>query len=99
MTIELSAAIEARLQKLLEAGKFQSAEHFVAYSIGAYRDQDELFTDEGFTERVKVALAEAQDDINKGRVRKFTKANHHELYEDVIRRGEESAKAGNELSD
>lgn len=89
MAITLDPKLEACLQRLVESGRFRSLEHFIAYALGAYPAQEALLEDAGFRKRVETALAEAQDDLDAGRVRTFTKENHHELYDEVVRRGEE----------
>ena len=93
MTIELSKETEALLEKVLSGGSFETAEQFLRYSLTRTLTEQEIFGDETFNERMRKALAEAQDDIDNGRVRRFTKENHHTLYADVIRRGKERVKA------
>jgi Arc/MetJ-type ribon-helix-helix transcriptional regulator len=89
MTISLTKEQEAHLQKLVETGKFNSPEHFVSYSLRTAEAEDELFASETFVKRVKTALQEARDDIAHGRVRTYSKDNHHELFDDIQRRGME----------
>jgi Arc/MetJ-type ribon-helix-helix transcriptional regulator len=89
MTISLTKEQEAHLQKLVKTGKFDSAEHFVNYSLYAAEAEDEFFANEAFVKRVKVALQEAQDDVVQGRVRTSSKDDHQELFDDIQRRGME----------
>jgi Arc/MetJ-type ribon-helix-helix transcriptional regulator len=89
MTISLTKEQEAHLQKLVETGKFNSAEHFVSYSLRTAEAEDELFANETFVRRVKTALQEAQDDVAHGRVHTHNKTNHQELFDDIQRRGME----------
>jgi Arc/MetJ-type ribon-helix-helix transcriptional regulator len=89
MTISLTKEQEAHLQKLVQTGKFNSAEHFVSYSLHVADAEDALFANEAFVKRVKTALQEAQDDIADGRVHTYTKETHHELFDDIQRRGME----------
>ncbi len=45
MTIELTREQEVRLNKLVEAGKFDSVEQFIAYSLAAVTEEDAEHTD------------------------------------------------------
>ena len=92
MTISLTKEQEAHLQKLVETGKFNSAEHFVSYALHTAETEDELFADETFVKRVKTALQEARDDVVHGRVRTYNKSNQQELFDDIQRRGMERLK-------
>jgi Arc/MetJ-type ribon-helix-helix transcriptional regulator len=87
MTISLTRGQEARLQKLIDAGKFESAEHFIDYSLHAVDVEGDLLEDDAFADYVRAKLKEAQDDIDNKQVRRYTKENHHELFDDIKRRG------------
>jgi Arc/MetJ-type ribon-helix-helix transcriptional regulator len=89
MTISLTKEQEAHLQNLVKTGKFDSPEHFVSYALHTIEIEDELFANEAFVKRVKVALQEAHDDVVRGRVRTYNKGNHQELFDDIQRRGME----------
>jgi Arc/MetJ-type ribon-helix-helix transcriptional regulator len=89
MTLSLTKDQEAHLQKLVMTGKFDSAEHFVSYALHVAEVEDELFANEEFIKRARTALQEAQDDITNRRVRTYKKENHHELFDDIQRRGME----------
>lgn len=45
MTIELTREQEAQLHELVQAGKFDSVEQFIAYSLAAVTDEDAEHTD------------------------------------------------------
>lgn len=92
MTIEISKETESLIEKALASGNFDSAEHVIQYALGRTLTDPDIFEDEAFVRRAKAALARSKDDIDNGQVRRFTKENHHELYEDIIRRGEERAR-------
>ena len=89
MTISLTKEQEAHLQNLVKTGKFDSAEHFVSYSLYTAEAEDELFANEAFVKWVKAALQEARDDVAHGRVRTYNKTNHQELFDNIQRRGME----------
>ncbi len=94
MTISLTKEQEAHLNRLVKEGKFNSAEHFVNYSLHVADVEDTFFEDEIFVKRVKAALAEAQDDIDNGRVHSFSKEDHQTLIDEVHQRGIERLKNG-----
>jgi Arc/MetJ-type ribon-helix-helix transcriptional regulator len=89
MMLSLTKEQEAHLQKLVTTGKFDSAQHFVSYALYIADVEDALFTNEAFIKKARTALQEAQDDIVNGRVRTYSKENHHELFDDIQRRGME----------
>ncbi len=45
MTIELTREQEAQLNELVQAGKFESVEQFISYSLSAVTEEDAEHTD------------------------------------------------------
>ena len=89
MTIELSKETQDLLERALASGNFDSAEHLIQYSLSRTLTEQNIFEDETFTKRVKVALARSQKAQEEGRIRTVTPENHHELYKEVMQRSEE----------
>ena len=92
MIIELSEETQSLIERALASGNFESAEHLIRYSLSRTLTEQEVFEDEAFIERVKAALARSQKAKEEGRIRTVTSENHHELYEEIIQRGEERHK-------
>lgn len=93
MTIELSKETKDMLERALASGNFDSADHLIQYSLGRTLTEQNIFEDEAFAKRVKVALARSQEAKEEGRTRTVTPENHHKLYEEVMQRSEERYKA------
>ncbi len=93
MTIELSKETKDMLERALASGNFDSADHLIQYSLSRTLTEQDIFEDEAFVKRVKVALARSQAAKEEGRIRTVTPENHHKLYEEVMRRSEERYKA------
>ncbi len=88
MTIELTKEQEALLEKVIASGQFTSAEAFIEHALIAAHAETEVFA-----KFARAKLAEAQDDIDNGKVRSYTKDTHHELFDDIAKRGKERLKA------
>ena len=63
MTIELSPDTEAQLKRVLDSGKFESAEQFIRYSLDNFEVEDNLYRDEASVEWLR---AEVQKGIDSG---------------------------------
>ena len=68
MTIKLSEDTQSLMEKVLASGRFESAEHFLQYSLGRTLTEEDILEDEDFIKRMKASLARAEEDIKKGRV-------------------------------
>ncbi len=76
MTIELTHEQEAQLNELVQAGKFDSVEQFIAYSLAAVTDEDAEHTDWLRAETLKGLVS-----LNAGRYSAMTT-------EDIAAKGE-----------
>lgn len=66
MTIELTREQEARLNELVQTGKFDSVEQFISYSLAAATEEDAEHTDWLRAETLK-GLASLDADLYSGR--------------------------------
>ena len=93
MMIELSPDTEAKLQKVLQSGRFETAEQFIKYSLRTFENEQTAPEDEAYTEHLRGLLAESEQAVKEGRVKAYTTDTHHELFEDIKRRGKERYEA------
>lgn len=74
MTIELSQEQESALQKLIEAGHYETPQDFIDEALS-----DAYSQTEAFKEMVRKKIAASNEDIAAGRVVTVTKENVHDI--------------------